>query len=556
LAGLSVPEMLQHGMRQHQEGRLDQAEAAYRQALARAPNNADGLHLLGVVAYQRGRHDQAVERIGAAIRLQADRAPYHGNLALALQALGRLDEAAAAYRAALRLDRFFVQGFNNLGNILRRSGQPAEAEQAFRQALALQPERGEIWNNLATALHAQFKLSEAEAAYRRAIDLKPGLADAHFGLGYVLFDLGRPADSEAACRAGLALRPDSPDGLHGLGNAQFRLGRPEEAETSYRQALSIAPDHAKAHFNLAHLLLQTGRLEAGWHHFEWRAASHGAGRRDFAAPLWDGRPLAQGTLLVHAEQGLGDTLHFCRYLPRVAARCRLVVEVQRPLHRLIAGMPGIDAVVVRGEALPPFDAQCPMMSLPRLFGTVLETIPAAIPYLAPDPAEAARWRMRLTGLPGLRVGLVWAGGVRPDQPELAAVDARRSIGLAPLAPLATVPGVSFLSLQKGPPATQAATPPDGMTLHDFTEELDDFADTAALVEALDLVISVDTSVVHLAGALGKPVWLLNRFDTCWRWLQDRDDSPWYPTLRQFRQTVPGDWASVVAAIAAALRQMT
>jgi tetratricopeptide (TPR) repeat protein len=554
-AAPTVAELLQHGMQQHQSGRLDQAETAYRQALTLAPHHADGQHLLGVIAYQRGRHGEAVVLIRAAIRQRADRGRYHGNLGLALQALGRLDEAAAAYRESVRLEPGFVQGFNNLGNILRRTGHHAEAEQAFRRALAVQPDQAEIWNNLATALHQQIRLAEAEAAYRRAIGLKPGLAEAHFGLGYVLFDLGRPAEAEAACQAGLALRPESPDGLHGLGNAQFRLGRQDEAEARYRQALSIDPAHAKVHFNLAHLLLQAGRLEEGWAHFEWRTASHGAGRRDFVPPLWDGQPLAQGTLLVHAEQGLGDTLQFCRYLPLVAARARLVVEVQRPLVRLIAGLSGIAEIVVRGEALPPFAAHCPMMSLPRLFGTVLETIPAEIPYLAADPAAVARWRDRLAALPGLRVGLVWAGGVRPDQPEQAAIDGRRSIGLARLAPLAAVPGVSFVSLQKGPPAAQATTPPRGMALHDFTAELDDFADTAALVEALDLVISVDTAVVHLAGALGKPVWVLNRFDTCWRWLRDRTDSPWYPSLRLFAQTAPGDWDGVVASVATALRQV-
>jgi tetratricopeptide (TPR) repeat protein len=520
LARLSAPELLQHGMRQHQAGRLDQAEAAYRQALALAPQSADGLHLLGVIAYQRGRHDQAIELIRAAIRFQAERGQYHGNLGLALQALARLDEAAASYREALRLDPTFVQGFNNLGNILRKTRQFTEAEQAYRRALALRPDQAVIWNNLATALRGQLRLAEAETAYRRAIDLDPDLAEAHFGLGHVLFERHQP----------------------------------EQAEAQYLRALSIEPAHAMAHFNLSNVLLQSGRLEEGWAEFEWRTVAHGAERRDIAAPLWDGGVLGQGTLLVHAEQGLGDTLQFCRYLPLVAARARLVVEVQPPLRRLMAGLAGIADIVVQGEALPPFAAHCPMMSLPRLFGTVLETIPAEIPYLAADPAAVASWRSRLAALPGRRVGLVWAGGARPD-PELAAVDGRRSIDLARLAPLAAVPGVSFVSLQKGPPAAQAATPPAGMRLLDFTEELDDFADTAALVEALDLVISVDTSVLHLAGALGKPVWLLNRFDSCWRWLQDRDDSPWYPTLRQFRQTAPGDWDGVVASVATALRQL-
>ena len=257
------------------------------------------------------------------------------------------------------------------------------------------------------------------------------------------------------------------------------------------------------------------------------------------------------TLLLHAEQGLGDTLQFCRYVPLIAAGAKTVLEVQAPLVRLLSRLPGVASIVAQGACLPPFDAHCPLLSLPGALGTTLDTIPAATAYLAADPALAAEWSERLAGLAGLRVGIVWAGSAR-DDPELAAVDARRSISLEALAPLAGAPGVSFISLQKGEPAAQASRPPLGMALADFTADLDDFEDTAALVANLDLVISVDTAVVHLAGALGKPVWLLNRFDTCWRWLLNRDDSPWYPTLRQFRQSSPGDWTSVIAAVRKAL----
>ena len=259
-------------------------------------------------------------------------------------------------------------------------------------------------------------------------------------------------------------------------------------------------------------------------------------------------------LLVHSEQGLGDTLQFCRFVPIVAQGAKIVLEVQPPLHRLLADLPGIAEIVAEGDKLPPFDLHCALLSLPRFLGTSLETIPGEVPYLTADPLLVSAWRRRLAGLAGLKIGLVWAGGPRPDEPAESSVDRHRSMPLARLAALAEVEGVSFVSLQKGPPAAQAAQPPPGMVLHDFTAELDDFADTAALVEALDLVISVDTAVAHLAGALGKPVWLLNRFDTCWRWLLGRDDSPWYPTLRQFRQPAAEDWDSVIAAVKAALAQ--
>jgi hypothetical protein len=299
-----------------------------------------------------------------------------------------------------------------------------------------------------------------------------------------------------------------------------------------------------------------GRFEEGWKEFEWRwkTKQTSGGLRDFSAPLWSGEPIGDRVILLHAEQGLGDTLQFCRYVPLIASGARVVLEVQAPLVRLLSRLPGIMEIVARGDNLPSFDLHCPLLSLPRALGTTLETIPAATPYLAADPARAANWRDRLTGLDGLRVGLVWAGGQRLAQQNIAA-GRRRSIALDTMAPLGGVSAVSFISLQKGEPAAQTTNPPRGMALHDFTADLHDFEDTAALVTNLDLVISVDTAVAHLAGALGKPVWLLNRFDTDWRWLLNRDDSPWYPTLRQFRQPSPGDWNTVIHDARVALQRL-
>jgi hypothetical protein len=252
--------------------------------------------------------------------------------------------------------------------------------------------------------------------------------------------------------------------------------------------------------------------------------------------------------LIHAEQGLGDTLQFCRYLPLIDPRHKVIFEVQTPLVDLMQQIPGVDSVVALGAPLPDFDAYCPIMSLPLVFKTTLDTIPNQTPYLRADPAKVELWATRLEVAQGLRVGLVWAGGARPNQPELESVNRRRNISLATLAPLLQTRGVSFVSLQKGPPASEAHALSPGLPLLDFTDDLHDFTDTAALVETLDLVIAVDTAVAHLAAAMGKPVWLLNRFDTCWRWLLNRDDSPWYPTLRIFRQPAPHDWATPVAAL--------
>ena len=268
---------------------------------------------------------------------------------------------------------------------------------------------------------------------------------------------------------------------------------------------------------------------------------------DVISWLWRGEAIGDRTILLHAEHGLGDTLQFCRYVPLMV--CRIILEVQAPLVRLLSRLPGVMQIVARGDKLPPFDLHCPLLSLPHAFGTTLDTIPAGMPYLSADPALAANWQERLLGLDGLRIGLVWAGGRRFKD------DRRRSIALKTLAPLGDVSGVSFVSLQKDEAAAQAADPPHGMMLHDFTTDLHDFEDTAALVVNLDLVISVDTAVAHLAGALGKPVWLLNRCDTDWRWLLNRDDSPWYPTLRQFRQSRPGDWNSAICAARDALQRL-
>jgi hypothetical protein len=339
-----------------------------------------------------------------------------------------------------------------------------------------------------------------------------------------------------------------------LGAALHDIRRTGEAEASYREALRLKQDFADAHVNLGYALLLAGRYEEGWreHEWRWRGRHLRAGARGFTAPLWCGDPIGTRTLLLHSEQGLGDTLQFCRYAALIEPGARVVLEVPPPLTRLMASLPGDALIVAHGEPLPAFDLHCPLLSLPLAFGTTLEKIPAGVPYLAADLGAAAEWRRWLAALPGLRVGLVWAGGARRESPDLAAVDARRSMSLATMAPLGEIDGVSFVSLQKGPPALQATSPPTGLSLVDPTSHLEDFADTAALVDGLDLVISVDTSVAHLAGAMGKPVWLLNRFDTCWRWLQDRDDSPWYPTLRQFRQREPGDWKAVMLAVRAAL----
>jgi Tfp pilus assembly protein PilF len=437
-------------------------------------------------------------------------------------AAGALDEAEQHQREALRLDPVFPDGHNGLGLVHYQLGRVAEAENCFRGCLRLWPDHPGAHLNLAVALQSSGRLEEAETCYREALRRGQDAAQTHNNLSVLLRELGRTAESEASCR----------------------------------EALRLHPDMADAQVNLAMVLLLTERWTEAWPAYEarWQTGDLASTRRAFTQPLWTGaQPIAGRTILLHAEQGFGDTLQFCRYAPLVAALgARVVLEVQPALARLMTRLEGVAQVVAHGDALPPFDLHCPLMSLPRAFATTPDTIPGPLSYLSADPALQADWRDALATLRGRRVGLVWAGSARVWMPHAAALDRRRSMRLADMAPLAAVRGCSFVSLQLGPPAAQLNEAPAGLVVHDVAEHLRDFADTAALVANLDLVIAVDTAVAHLAGALGKPVWLLNRFDTCWRWLLGRDDSPWYPGLRQFRQPGQGGWASVMQRVADAL----
>jgi Flp pilus assembly protein TadD len=542
------------GLVLNQLGRPAEAEAALTTALRLNPKYADALNNLGIALAAQGRHNEAVATYRRALKLQANYPDACNNLGLAYKALGKFTEAEARFRAALTFKPDFAEAQGNLGIVLAAQGRTADAEASYRAALRLRPASRDALNNLGVLLSDLGQWAEAEGLLREAVRLDPDAPDAYRNLGAVLTHLERAAEAEPMLRLAVRLAPEAPEAHFNLGAALHDLRRLREADSAYREALRLRPDFADAHNNRAYSLLLAGRYAEGWEEYEWRwKTKHMAGgSRGFSAPLWLGEPLGGRALLLHAEQGLGDTLQFCRYAPLIAGAGNLIIEVQPPLKRLMASLPGAIEVVARGEPLPAFDLHCPLMSLPLALGAMLEAIPATVPYLAADPGDAAHWRTRLAPLAAPRVGLVWAGNSHLGFPEFAAVDARRSVSLAAMAPLAEVPGVSFVSLQKGAPSVQAADPPAGMALTDFTADLDDFADTAALIDGLDLIISVDTSVAHLAGAMGKPVWVLNRHDTCWRWLLNRNDSPWYPTLRLFRQPAPGDWRSVMQNVAKAL----
>ena len=434
-------------------------------------------------------------------------------LGAALHAIGQSTQALASADEALLLAADHVAALHLRGVILMQRGRPAEAWIAFEKAASLHAGDAELWARGAFALH----------------------------------HLGRFADAVHYADRALAITPDHLNARISHGISSYFLRRFAAALEDFAAAQLLHPDDAGVRYNAALVHLAMGDFATGWAEYEarWVMAERRADSVCARSPQWRGQ--AGGTVLLWSEQGLGDTLQFCRYAILVARRSNVILQVPQSLLRLLSDLPGVSATIVEGTEPPPHDWQSSLMSLPHWFGTVVDCIPADGPYLHADADAVARWSARLSRSPGgLRVGLVWAGNPRLGDISANAIDRRRSIPLADLAPLAGVPGVTLVSLQKSAPT------PLEFSIMDWTDDLTDFADTAALVMALDLVIAVDTAVAHLAGALGRPVWILNRYDACWRWLDGRDDSPWYPTARLFRQTSPGDWADVIARVASAL----
>ncbi len=467
-----------------------------------------------------------------------------------LKAKGEIEEAIAAYQMAIQLNPNGADTFMNLGDALKDRGRLDEAIDAFRAAVRLKPDVAKAHNQLGTALYGRRRLDEAIATYRTVVRLKPDHAAAHSNLGIALCDAGQLDEAIAECRTAIRLKSDLAEAHSNLGNALGDHGRLDEAISAYRDAIALKGDLAGAHWNLGTALLMKGDYAQGWPEYEWRwKVKELPSPRDVPQPLWDGGDLAGRTILLRHEQGFGDTIQFLRYVPLVIQRGgKVIVECQQDLWRLLQSNAREWQVVAEGESLPAFDVHCPLGSLPLAFGTTLQDIPAEVPYLSADDAAAARWRDRLGGDSGaLNVGLVWAGN-----PAFRGDRLRSPRELSLYSPLAAVKNVRFFSLQKGEAAKQAAHPPAGMNLTDWTSDFGDFADTAALIANLDLVISSDTAVAHLAGAMGKPVWVILPLSPDWRWMLDRSDNPWYPTMRLFRQTKVGQWTDVIEQVAGAL----
>jgi tetratricopeptide (TPR) repeat protein len=597
----------------HREGQFEEAEKAYKRVLLAKPNHADALQLMGTIAIQTGRMQRGAELIGKSLALNPNQPSAQSNLGFALREVGRLEESLAACDKAVALNPGFVDAHNNRADTLTRLGRYEEALTASEAAIALNPDFANGHHSRANALNRLDRPAEALAAYDRAMALgldhagiqrdrgqallalkrlpealasldralaMGAAADAFSDRGSVLIDMKRPAEALAsydaaialepndgelhtnrstalsalkrydealaACDRAVALQPDLAQAHVNRGNVLMILTRFDEAETAFGRALELKPDHAGAAWNKSLLLLKTGRLEEGWRLHEARKLTDeavGTGFEDH--PLWLGEARPGQTLLLHWEQGLGDTLQFCRYAKRVkAAGMKPVLLVQPLLKAVVQTLDPDLPVFAEGETLPAFDAHTPLISLPLAFGTTLDSIPAEPRYLSADPARVTVWRKKLQPTTKPRIGIAWSGN------PAHANDHNRSVPLAALAPLLAA-DVDWTCLQKDlPDADREALGEIAW----FGPELGDFGDTAALIELMDLVITVDTSAAHLAGALGKPVWLLLPTSSDWRWMTDRADTPWYPDMRLFRQQTAGDWAGVAEAVRAALME--
>ncbi len=530
-------------------GRREEAVASYNDALKlQQPRHVEALYNRGAVLHKLRRFDEALASYEAALAWRPDYPEALVGRGATLHDRGQFDKALTDYDRAIALSPDDAQALVNRGATLHEMGRSDEARMNFERALACEPDHVEALTNRGVALHDLARYGEALADHEHAIAVRPGDAAVLNNRGITLRKLHRLEEALASYDAALASRPDYAEALTNRGVTLHDLMRFDQALASYDRAIAQRPEDADALFFRGLSSLVTGDFEHGWLDYDWRrkAPSAKLKKRDFRQPLWLGADdIAGKTILLHSEQGFGDTIQFCRYLPQVAARgARVLMEVEEPLCELMTGLAGTIKIIAKGDPLPHFDFHCPLPSLPLAFKTRLETIPSHAPYLRVPRQALKDWEGLLGAKRSPRIGLAWAGNAKHVR------DLQRSIRLHDLLPLLEI-DATFVSLQKEIRAGDAQM----LAAHkvrQFAHELGDFSDTAALISQLDLVITVDTSVAHLAGALGKPVWILLTHVPDWRWLLDRDDSPWYPSARLFRQGETREWGSVVMRVRAAL----
>lgn len=577
------PEILSNlGVALRETGQLDDAIACLREAIAINPDYIEALNNLGSLFLDQGRAAEAIPLYQHALRLRPDYGTAMGNLASAMSMVGQYEPSIALFSQALKHlpseAKYFVgQGFaykklgkpddafacfqkalllrdndpdilNQLGHILRDRSQFDEAMNCYKRSLSakLDPE---VFVHIASCWWGQNNLVDAIYCFEQALKLKPDYIHALVNLGAACWGVGRREEGRRAVDEALRLTPDNVGALINRAIMFYEEGQPEKALELFDRALSLDPQNSLAKWRKSFALLALGQYREGWALYEnGLADASRRGADPVQGQLWDGQPMPDKHLLIVCEQGLGDSLQFVRYAAEAKKRVgRLSVLCPKPLLRLFQNLSFVDDVfdVIADKS---FDAHIAMMSLPHLFGTTLATVPAAIPYLFVDQALQEKWNKKFANVDGVKIGLVWAGSTRAGQMNAGQVDQRRSIGLERMRVLLNQTKARFYSLQKDQPAEQIKLLGLENIITDYMGEVIDFADTAALIQNLDLVISVDTSVAHLAGGLGKPVWVLSRYDACWRWLKNQSVNPWYPTARVFGQPVAGDWDSVLEAV--------
>jgi tetratricopeptide (TPR) repeat protein len=553
---LTLPEALKRAVNVFREGNLLEAEQLCHGIIAKKHDFFDALHLLAIVQARLGQNEEALANYERALALRPGHAEALNNRGVALQELGRPEDALASYDQALAASPDYVEAMFNRGNTLKAIERFEEALAGYEQVLARRPAYAGALNNRGLIFHHLKRFEDAIASYDRALAAQPDHFDALNNRGNSLKELKRHDEAIASYERALTLRPDDAMTLNNYAIALQEMRRLTDALARFEWAQAARPDYAEAHLGEAEIRLLTGDFSRGWSKYEWRwkvamLRQHSL-NRDFHQPLWLGAEAIDGkSILLQCEQSFGDTIQFCRYVPLLAKRgARVILQVQKPLQELMTSLPGTPQVIAKDAPLPDFDIHCPLLSLPLAFDTRLESIPARVPYLAASKAHLKKWKQRLPKPSGPRIGLSWAGN--PNFKN----DFSRSIGLLPMLPLLSRTDMHFFSLQKDLREGDREILRSNPLITHLGDEIETFDDTAAIVSLLDLVISSDTSSVHLAGALGKPVWILLSFVPDWRWLLDRDDSPWYPTARLFRQTETREWQSVIRRVQDALRDLT
>ena len=547
----SAPDELAAASALQRSGRFAEAQALLERLLEAEPDHFDALFLAALIAAQSGHLRRAVLLFDRAIRIRPEHAAAHCNRGVALAELGEFAAALSSYDRAVSIKPDYATAHSNRGNAQKELGQLQAALSSFDRAVAIKPDLAEAYVNRGTVLKDLGQFEAALQSYDQAIGLRADLPEAHSNRGMVLKELERWDAALASYDRAIACKADFAEAHLNRGVLLAELNRLESAVASYDRAIAINPGLAAAYVNRSMACLLAGDLAAGWTDYEWRwkdeAGTNARERRDFRQPLWLGQPSPAGkSILIYGEQGLGDTLQFCRYAkPLAELGAEVILEVQKPLETLLKGLAGVSHLAARGGVLPEFDYQCPLLSLPLAFKTRLESIPAAARYIHVDASRTAQWRDRLPAGSRPRVGLMWSGNAMHRR------DRYRSLALADL--IRYLPAeIHYVSLQKEVRESDAAALRSNAEVMDFADDQGDFSDAAALCECMDLVISVDTSVAHLSGALGKETWILLPFSPDWRWLLGRVDSPWYPTVRLYRQERIDDWSGVLGRVAADL----